>query len=178
MTQFIRSLTRRFLRSEDGSMVVPFALWVPVIITMLVSTIEMGTVTIRHSALERALDQTVRSIRLSPGTTFTHSGIKTEVCDRAVILPSCSQLMHLEMLVLDMHNYTAPSSDADCVDLARTVTPVREFSNGDENQVLFLRACYKYDPVSPAGYLGGTMQTDLAGYIGLITTNSFVIEPE
>ena len=169
---------RRFRDSEDGSMVVPFALWVPVFVGLMVSTIEMGTITIRHSALERAMDQTVRDIRLGTGTNFTHQELKRDICDSAAVLPDCMNTLKLEMIRLDMRNFREPDYFPDCVDVAEQSDDQRNFQQGDSNEVMFLRACYKYDPFSPAGYLGGAMMVDGNGYVALIATTAFVMEPE
>ena len=178
MIRPFKNALHRFVRSDEGSMVVPFALWVPVFVGLLVSTIEMGTLTIRHSALERALDQTVRDIRLGTGNDFTHAGLKESICEKAAVLPSCMTTMQLEMVRLDMRNFREPDYFPDCVDVEEDSNDLRNFEQGDSNQVMFLRACYKYDPFSPAGYLGGTMMADGAGYVALIATSAFVQEPE
>lgn len=171
-------MLRRFRKSEEGSMVVPFALWTPVFVTLMVSTIEMGTLTIRHSAMERALDQTVRDVRLGTGTSFTHQQLKQSICDLSAVLPDCMRTLHLEMLRLDMRNFNEPDYFPDCVDVAEEATPQRNFEMGESNEVMFLRACYKYVPFSPTGYLGGSMMVDGNGYTAVIATSAFVLEPE
>ncbi len=177
MMSLVKSTLRRFARDDEGSMVVPFALWTPFFIMLIVSTIEMGTVTIRHSALERSVDQTVRDLRLGTGTKFTHAELKKSICDKAAVLPNCMNTMHLEMLRLDMRNFDEPDYFPDCVDLAEDATPQRNFTYGAANEMMFLRACYKYDPFSPSGYLGGSMMADGEGYVALIATSAFVQEP-
>lgn len=64
MTRFLSSHLTRFRKEEYGNAVVPFALWMPVFLALILSSIELGTVTIRQTALERAMDDTVRDIRL------------------------------------------------------------------------------------------------------------------
>ena len=178
MIRRVNQFLRRFRDREDGSMVVPFALWTPLFVGLMVSTIEMGTVTIRHSALERAMDQAVRDVRLGTGTHFSHNELKQMICDRAAVLPDCMRTMQLEMIRLDMRNFSEPDYYPDCVDVAEEATPQRNYVHGASNEVMFLRACYKYQPFSPVGYLGGTMATDVGGYTALIATSAFVLEPE
>jgi Flp pilus assembly protein TadG len=169
---------RRFARSEDGSMVIPFALWAPIFVIFMISSFELGLITIRHSALERALDITVREIRLGTGTTWTHQQIKESVCAKAEVLPGCTRTLHLEMVTLDMRNFSPPDYYPDCVDTAKSVTPQRNFTSGASNQVMFLRACYKFQPFSPSGFIGGSMMIDREGYMALIASSAFVLEPE
>lgn len=178
MTRMVGQMFKKFSRSEDGSMVVPFALWAPLFIMIMVSTIELGTMTLRHSALERALDQAVRDVRLGTGTTYSHTQLKRMICNHAAVLPECNSKLQLEMVLLHMDNWREPDATADCVNVARQATPQRNFDSGEANDVMLLRACYKYDPFSPAGYLGGAMRTDGDGYVALVTNSSFVQEPD
>lgn len=158
-------------------MAIPFALWAPLFMIFMVSTIEIGTVTIRHTSLERALDQTVRSIRLTTGTHLTHEQLKRSICTLARVLPNCMTTLHLEMITVNMRDFHEPDYYPDCVDVAQDVTPLRNFEFGMANEVMFMRACYLYNPFSPAGYLGGAMTTDVGGNIALVASSAFVQEP-
>ncbi|KMK66335.1 TadE/TadG family type IV pilus assembly protein [Puniceibacterium sp. IMCC21224] len=177
MMRFISNRLRHFSDSEEGSMVVPFALWIPLFIGIIVSGIELGSVTIRNTAMERALDQTVRDVRLGTGTVFTHDSIKQEICDGAAVLPNCMSLLKLEMVRLDIRDWSDPERGADCVDTSLPVNPLREFENGGGNELMLLRACYKYKPISPATGLGSALAKDAQGYSAIISTAAFVQEP-
>ncbi|WP_328805899.1 pilus assembly protein [Salipiger abyssi] len=159
-------------------MVVPFALWTPLMVGIALSTIEMGALTIRHTQLERALDQTIREVKLGTGTVYTHDQLKQSICDNASALPDCMDMLQLEMVVLDLRNWVQPPENADCVDTNRDVTPQRTFEAGREQEMMLLRACYKYRPVSPTSYLGSTLHTDSQGYTALVSTGTFVHEPQ
>ncbi|WP_417720314.1 TadE/TadG family type IV pilus assembly protein [Salipiger sp.] len=177
MTRFIKTALRRFRDSEEGSMVVPFALWTPLFVGLVLSTIELGTLTLRHTVLERALDQTVRSVKLDTGRAYSHEVLKSKICDRAAVLPDCVSKIHLEMIQLDMRAWTEPPHTADCVDTAAEVTPQRTFTYGAGHEMMLLRACYKYRPISPSGYLSSSLPTDDQGYTALVSTTAFVTEP-
>lgn len=175
MIRNLSKLFKGFAKDEQGSMVVPFALWTPVFLGLILSTIELGTVTIRHTALERALDETVREVRL--GTISSHDAIKQSVCDKAAVLPDCMNTMHLEMLPLDLRDWTPPVDSADCRDVSEEVTPNRNFTNGGDMNVMFLRACFKYRPITPAGTLSSSLGKDAEGLTGLVSTAAYVQEP-
>lgn len=177
MISVFKKSLRRFRDNEEGSMVVPFALWTPVFLGLILSSIELGTVTIRHTAMERALDETVRDLRLGNGPSVDHATLKAEVCRRAAVLPGCEDTLHLEMLSLDMRNWETPPLQADCVDVAEAVNPQRNFSFGSANELMFLRACYKYKPITPAGTLSSSLPTDDEGYTALVAQAAFVHEP-
>ncbi|MBS0125307.1 TadE/TadG family type IV pilus assembly protein [Thetidibacter halocola] len=176
----IRNITtslRRFRTCEDGSMVVPFALWAPVFIGLMVSSIELGSVTVRHSILERAVDQSVRSLKIGalPGDPVT---LKSAICDKASILTNCMQNLQLEMIELNMLAWQEPPAKADCVETSTTVTPHRKFDHAGAHDVMLLRACYKFKPLTPLGTLGAGLPKDENGYTGLVSATAFVHEPD
>ena len=168
---------RRFRKCEDGSAVVPFALWTPVMIGIALSTVEVGAMTLRHTQLERALDLTVRDVKLGTGQVYTHAQLKQMICDRTTILGDCSDMLHLEMVGLDMRDWTDPPARVECTDVALDVTPQRNFEFGQEHETMFLRACYKYKPITPVSRIGSPVKTDANGYTGVVSTATFVHEP-
>lgn len=177
MTRFIMKTLRRFRDSEDGSSVVPFALWTPVFLALVLSSIELGVVTLRHTTLERALDQTVRDVRLGTGTNYTHESLKQSICEKAPVLPDCMNMLQLEMVKLNMRQWSAPPASADCVDTAQAVNPLRSFEYGRDNEMMMLRACYKFKPISPSGGLAANLPADANGYTAVVSTSAFVQEP-
>lgn len=177
MIRSFNKTLRRFRDTEEGSMVVPFALWLPLFVGLILSGIELGAVTIRHTALERALDETVRDVRLGTGTNYTHDSLKTEICNTAAILPDCANKLKLEMVKMNVRTWVEPNRTADCIDTAFPVNPVRSFTYGRDNELMLLRACYKYSPISPAGGLSSALRQDDQGFTAIVSTSAFVQEP-
>jgi hypothetical protein len=173
----LQRLMARFSRSEDGSATIEFAITFPAVMMLMLSGIELGMVTLHHAMLERALDITVRDIRLGTGTAPQHDEIKTLICDRAGFISNCSQNLRLEMIQVDPRNWVAISPDADCTDRSEEVAPVRSFVNGMENELMVLRACAKFDPVFPTTGLGQNIAKDAAGQYALVSISAFVQEP-
>lgn len=153
MYTFTRHL-QRFARDEHGSMVIPFALWLPFIIGIIITTMELGFMSIRHTTLERALDTTVREVRLGILSNPTHQALKDSICDNGPVLENCDSLLRLEMIRLDMRNWSDPSRRATCVDVAENSNPDITFQTGS-NEMMFLRACYKFRPLTATRWLGG-----------------------
>jgi hypothetical protein len=170
------SALRRFCASEDGNAVAAFALWLPLFVGIIVSSVELGTITIRHTQLERALDQSVRDLKIGV-TAPTHDALKARICARTTVLPGCMETLHLEMIPMDMHNIQEPQATADCVDVSQPATPQRSFSNGASGQLMFLRACYKFRPLTPAATLNASLPKDDQGYTAIVSTSAFVFEP-
>lgn len=178
MTRLFKPKLRDFLRNEDGSAhTIEFVLWVPLFLVMIIATIEMGALTMRHTQLERALDTTVREVRLGTGQDLSHAALKQTICDNATLLVNCESTLQLEMLPLDLRNWSNPPSDVDCSDTSQAVNPARQFDAGQDNQLMYLRACYKYNPVAPTGVLAGSLYTDDQGYARIVSFSAFVQEP-
>lgn len=172
-----RSLLKRFSRSESGSATIEFAITFPAILFLMLSGIELGMVTLRHSMLERAMDMTVRDIRLSTGAPDQYATIKASICQRAGFIDDCNNNLKLEMVQVNPRNWAAIPEDPDCTDQSEDVAPVREFKNGLENELMIMRACAKFDPVFPTTGLGRNVVKDGAGQYALVSVSAFVQEP-
>ncbi len=178
MIERLKQTLRRFARDDAGSVeTVAFAIWMPMIVVILLTMLEVGAYTVRATMLERAIDQTVRSIRLGTGSAPQHDEIKQMICERAVILPSCDTNLKLEMVQRDPRSWLPLPEEADCTDAALEVAPVREFTNGLTNELMVLRVCAKVTPLFPLSFLAPAIETDTAGDFALIAATSFVQEP-
>ncbi|MFW8594851.1 TadE/TadG family type IV pilus assembly protein [Cribrihabitans neustonicus] len=177
MTARASALLRRFRTREDGNATVEFAIVIPAFLMILMSTVELGLINIRHSQLERALDETVRSMRLSTGADMTHNQIRDQVCTRSGFIEDCTTSLRLELLQMDPFAWTGIDPVPDCVDKIENVQPVRNFQNGRSNELMVVRACMKFKPIFPAWGLGGSLGKDADGRISLTAASAFVQEP-
>lgn len=175
----IRRSLRSFLRSQTGSATIEFAITFPALITVLLSGIELGFVTLQQAMLERALDITVRDIRLGTGNAPQHDEIKDLICERAGFISNCGASLRLEMVQVDPRAWTAIDPDPDCIDRSAEVAPVRGFVNGQDNELMILRVCAMIDPVFPTTGLGKTLADGgTSGQYALVTVAAFVQEPK
>ncbi len=177
MIGILKKAIRRFRHSEKGSATIEFAITFPAMLFFLLSGIELGMVTLHHAMLERAMDMTVRDIRLGTGTAPQHDEIKDLICERAGFIDECELNLRLEMIQMDPFNWAGLQSEADCIDHSEEVAPVRSFVNGQDNELMVLRACVKIEPVFPTVGLGATIGKDGAGKYSLLATAAFVQEP-
>lgn len=173
----IKSFARRFTRGESGTATVEFVIVFPFFLGVLLSAFELSLITMRETMLERALDLTVREIRLETGSAPQHDEIKARVCSRAPVIPDCEKNLRLEMLVINPRAWNDPEDEFDCTDQSEDVQPVRNFVNGMENELMLLRACAKFEPVFPGAGLGKTLSKDAAGMAALVAKAAFVQEP-
>lgn len=179
MFSMIKQRLARFRSEQDGSQMVEFVAVLPLYFFFLFWGVEVGLGTLKNTELERALDLTVRDIRLGTGANFQHDDIKDAICDRMAIVKECSKNLQLEMIQADLRNWSAPPNDANCIDHAEESNPVRAFQNGGDNQLMILRACLKYKPVLPWTDMAKIMETngDSSGYSRMVASSAFVQEP-
>lgn len=168
---------RAFRAREDGNTTVEFALVIPAFLLILVSTIELGLITIKQTMLERALDQTVRDLRLGTGTEPKHDAIRDTICERSGYIDNCDTSLRLEMVQVDPFNWTGIDATADCIDAVEEVLPVLTFKSGQSNELMFIRACMKYEPIFPFWGLGDSLDKDDQGRVSLFASSAFVQEP-
>ena len=173
----LSSFLRQFGRREDGQMLIEFALAVPLVFTLFMTSVEMGIYQVRGMFLDRGLDIAVRDIRLGTGQNISHQTIKQTVCDNAGFLPDCEDTLRLEMSLTKMRGFTSFGTNADCVDTSLPVKPLRQWVHGSEHQLMMLRACYMFKPVFPSTGLGKEFAKDGSGRAKLIAYSGFVQEP-
>ncbi|GAA6207142.1 hypothetical protein NBRC116601_04350 [Cognatishimia sp. WU-CL00825] len=176
MKNFMLNKLRFFRKSEDGNAAVEFAIMFPVLLVFLMMSVEVGLMTLRHTMLERAMDDTVRWVRLNTGGAPTHEELKARICEYNVV-PDCATNLHLEMVVRDVRNWTDLPSTFACTDASETIAPMSEYSFGMDNELVVLRACAKYTPIFPSSKFASALQTDGAGDTSITAMTAFVQEP-
>ena len=171
---------RRFRKEESGNASVEFFIIFPVFFMMLLASIELSVITLRHTLLERGLDIAVRQIRLGTGEPSNHAEIKDVICEAAAFIRNCDSELRLEMKPVDMRAYASLSDDVKCIENSEPVDPAvlkKDFVFGGVNELMVLRACYRYDPIFPDDMLGEALHKDEYGKPAIITMTAFVQEP-
>jgi hypothetical protein len=178
MTRFLH----RFARAEDGSATIEFVLFFPLFFTLFLSTFELGMLQVRQVMLDRGVDLAVRQIRLGAFADVDpaefHDTVRGLVCDFALLIPDCDNQLRLEMEQVDPRAWSGIDAVADCVDRSDPGQPVRQFTPGQSNDLMVLRACALFDPYFPSSGLGaGLQRVQGSDAYGLLSTSSFSIEP-
>jgi len=168
---------RRFLGREDGNSTLEFVIAFPLVMMIFMSVFEAAMVTARHTMLERALDMTVRNVRLSTGSAPTQDQMRRVICDRAVIIPDCERTLIIEMTPVPVPAFTMPSATQPCYDRAEDIEPVVSYTQAVGNQMMLIRACAVVDPMFPLTGPGLSLTKDPSGGLQLITSSAFVAEP-
>lgn len=177
----LKQLFARLKRDESGSPTVEFVLVFPVYIALLLMSVELGFITLRHALLERGLDMAVRTVRLSTGNVPEYNEIKDMVCTNALFIDNCNTNLRLEMVRTDIRNYV-PLGDVKCENTASPTTQQdleddESFQQGLPNQLMQIRACYRFTPFFPAGLLGQALSLDANDQAAIVSTSAFVQEP-
>src|SRR5690606_16681636 len=89
---------QKFWRNPAGAAALEFAMVAPVPIGLILGTIELGWVMTQNMMLDRALDMTVREVRVGLLQNPTLERVRSKVCERAVVLTDCEESLALEFL--------------------------------------------------------------------------------
>lgn len=180
----MRSFFKRFRSSQEGVVTVEFVLIVPIFLMFFLMTYESGMASLRNVMLERGVDIAVRDVRIGRMANPTRETLRARICEEAKIIPDCTNQMELEMILRDPRNWVDVDPAARCIDRSVTVQPAVIFNNGGNNELLFLRACARFDPVLPSGsfaLIGNAIRANstaaAAGSYALVATTAFVVEP-
>ena len=176
----MRHLLERFRKSEAGHASLEFVIMFPILFMILLSSIEIGVMTLRASLLERALDIAVREVRLTTGTSPSHQTLKEMICDETNVVPDCLNNLALEMYLIEPRNWYDISSTAACTNRAEDVEDPDNFQhieNGLDNELMILRACAKFDPMFTDVGVSSFLSRDDAGDSAIVAMSAFVQEP-
>lgn len=178
----IETMLRRFKDCENGVVTVEFVIIFPVFFAFFLMTFESGMVSLRHFALERAVDVAVRDVRIGAIPVPSQDSLRTRICSYAGLLPDCENQLQIEMIRRDLRNWVNVPTEVRCIDRGAAVQPVVNFTTINNNELIFLRACIRLDPVMPTTGLGRTIVeansgSAAGGSYALVTTTAFVVEP-
>ncbi len=175
--QRMRRRTARFLRNEDGNSTIEFVVYFSVFFFVLAAGVEIAYLNLRHAMLERGLDLATREIRLATGHIPSYDDVRTHICEEATILDDCESNLRLEMVQVNPRSFVQVQQQADCVNAEEEPRPVRAFEDGQDNDLMLIRACLKFKPLMPTTGLGKELNKDDEGYAQLVVTSAFVQEP-
>jgi len=181
MMLFLRDTARamrRFGADERGNSTMEFAILFPVFFTIFLSGFELAFVMVRQMWLERAVDLTVRDLRLGTWPNVSTDILKADICDNmGNLIGACDSVLMLELDTIDRVSWTTPNPDATCVDRSEDVQPVTKFEPGTENEMVLLRACVIIDPIFPGTGLALQLERNTGDGVALVATSGFVNEP-
>ena len=171
-----RKPIRRFLRDRGGAAAIEFALVAPMLLALVFSTLEAGWTMVQTIMLDRALDMTVRELRIGKIANPTQASVRAHVCSGAMVLLDCEKNLALEFIPITSE--ASYPTDADrCINRAATIAPVLRFDAGGRSQTVFVRACFVVDPLTPGLGIGFALPKDNTGAFRIIAKSAFANEP-
>ncbi|MEM6728270.1 MAG: TadE family protein [Pseudomonadota bacterium] len=153
-----------------------FVIVLPIYLAFFLASFETGMLMTRQVLLDRGVDQVVRLIRLSTLNPPDYEELRRVVCANSPLVPDCENAVKIEMWRQDPRGTMNFKPVPDCVDREEEVQPASIYELGAQNQIMFVRACVKYEPFFPTATMGGALR-DASGEYALISTNIYVTEP-
>lgn len=171
------SVLRRFWRGEHGTSTVEFVIIAPVFFMFLFMGVELGLMMTRQAMLDRAVDISVRNLRLGRIEDPTVNKLRRDICARTSLIKDCEKNLLLELRRVDTNLWNFPTTVPACINRTEEIVPVTQVSGGGSNDLMMLRACLIIDPIFPTSRLGLGLPLDDSGGFQMITTSAFVNEP-
>ncbi|NNE86710.1 MAG: pilus assembly protein, partial [Silicimonas sp.] len=169
---------RRLGLNESGAATVEFVIVFPFFVGIFLSAFEVAMMNIRAVMMERAMDLTVREIRLSSGADLDYDTVLANVCAQTTIIPDCENVLRIELQAVDRANFAGIQNRPDCVKRNQPIQPLVRFKNGVENELMLIRICAVIDPFFPGIGVGRSMPLDESGGYQVIASSAFVNEPK
>lgn len=180
---WMRAVGRRLraaFQRENGSSTVEFVMWFPVFMTLFLTSFELSFYGMRVFMLDRAVDQTVRDLRLGVSRPQNTAEFKTAVCDRVLLKGDCVADTSVQLMRVNAGTWNFPTGQVPCVDRVQPLTPKQEdanYSTGGGGDLMLLLVCQKKRPFfGSTPYVMGIPE-DEHGEIALAAITTFVNEP-
>lgn len=182
MTGFnLRRQLRRLWRREDGTASIEFAIFVPIVVTLFMASVEAGYYMIRHVMLERGLDLVMRDYRLGRLPEIKHNELRALICDAAPIIQDCNSKMKVWVGPLNTTTWTMNTTMQFCGDRNGTLRSpdTGTVQNGQPDQPMFVRVCVTQNPIFPTTGIGLKLRADSrTGGHQLASSTVVVNEPD
>lgn len=168
---------RQRLAAQSGSAALEFVLVFPVFIGILITSIEGGILMTRSVMLERALDISVRDLRLGRLEPATPAELRRRICDQTILVDNCEANLLLELRRINTTTWAGLDDPEACIDRVEDITPATEFTPGEENDLMIVRACVIVDPIIAVSGFAMALPRDPRGGFRIAYSSVFVNEP-
>jgi hypothetical protein len=176
MIRLLTHLWQNF-RKEDGTASIEFVFAIPVLMVVFMASCESGYFMVRHVMLERAVDMTMRDLRLGLLGNISHDDLRTLMCSRAVVLHNCSTNLKIELTPISTATWALPTAAPTCIDRSIAIEPVTTFVRGGGSEPVIVRVCVRQNAMFPSTGVGLGLQQDAQGGYALVARSVFVNEP-
>lgn len=170
-------MLRAFTSNRSGATAIEFAILAPIFIAVLFSTFEIGWLVTKSTLLDRALDLTIRQIRVGATTApNSQAAMAASICDRLYIISDCKKSLTVEMTKITQAT-DFPSNGATCVDRGGSFSPTVSFTAGSRAEIMYVRACLVSDALTPLLGIAFHFVKDSKGGYSIVSSSAFMNEP-
>jgi Flp pilus assembly protein TadG len=166
------SPARRLLRDESAGAASEFALTVPILIAVLLATLQVGVIFIAKAYLETGSEQAARVVLTNNATTLTQAQFQTAVCNQLPALFTCGNL------IVELQNLpstaTSVSSLLPTFTSAGVLSTPTSYTASSSGTLMMLSVMYQW-PVY-GGILGLTWGNMGNGTLLMTSTQIFKVE--
>lgn len=181
MTRLLRRMASRLcpaaFRREDGTASMEFVLVVPIVLAVFMGSFESGLLITREILLERAVDMTMRELRLGHYSNVTNVMLQKEICKRTIIFPDCVDNIKIQLDRISTATWQIPATPLFCVTQGEPPPPVTAMNTGQDNDLMLVRVCVSLPAILPTMGLALHLPLDKQGNYGLVAKSAFVVEP-
>ena len=168
----------RFWRDSAGSSTVEFVIIIPFLLSILLLSVDAGVTQLRQVFLHRAVDQTVRDVRL--GRISESDRMSSLICERAAMLPNCTSNIAVEMRPIDTSTFSGLEIRSNCIQNEGEVTPALDFdpgAGGLAQELMMVRVCVEVEPFIRWTGVALALPVNPSGNYVLNVSSVFVNEP-
>lgn len=169
----------RFWRDESATATMEMVIMFPLLMIVFIAAFESSMILTRQIMLERTLDMSVRVLRLSQGVITNADDVRTTMCNNTSFLPNCSELLEIDLQIVDGTTYEMPSNDEICAGRGEDliIRPDNDFVIGGDNEFMLIRTCLVVDRILPISGWGLNLTRDDSGGLHMVSSTIFVNEP-
>lgn len=175
---------RTFLRDDSGEASIEFLFIFPIIFLVFTASFESSMYMARYVMFDRAVDLTVRQLRLGTYVNPTHQSLKRTICESGMMIESvteCINSMKIWMQPVNTGTFVMAAPPKSCVDKSQPINtdepPGNEYALGTDNDIMLMRICLKEDPMFPTTAVSVKMPVESDGSYVMLVTTTFVNEP-
>ena len=161
---------------KKGSAAIEFAIVSPVFFLFLMGIIEVGTMYVANSVLQKATDDAARYIRTGQAQAagMTQDQFRTYLCSRIAALLACDS-----NLQIDVENYSTSYNTAGYGTAigsnGNLDSGLNNYNIGSAGDVILVRVFYQWSPMTPL--ISPLLKNETNGKHLLAATAAFTNEP-
>lgn len=161
---------RRFCLGQRGVATVEFVVTFPILFALSFLAISLSFTLVQSTLLDRALDLTVRDLRLGVISNPDMTVLERAVCDQMFTFTDCTQSLTLEFTRIDPVTFSDPPAMGPCTKRdpdAQAARAGETYATGAHNDLMLVRAC-----VEVLNVISGV------GDMQIYARSAYVVEPE